>query len=264
MSETAVATEPQVLVTVKDRIKTITINRPAKKNALDHHTEDMIRAAVEASLTDDTRVTILTGAGGDFSAGADLSSPGGKTYDVTRHLKEDVHPVVTAIRNSNKPFIAKVRGACVGVGGNYALACDMIFASETAKFSQIFARIGLATDGGGAYHMVRTLGWPKAYELITGGAMIPGPEAEKLGLITRVCKDDELDQAVEDAATRLANGPFISIQMCKSNLRAAMDKSLQETLDTEADNQANCFKSKDFMEGVMAFLQKRKPNYKGE
>src|SRR5207248_2176752 len=110
---------------------------------------------------------------------------------------------------------AKVRGSCVGVGCNFALCCDMIFASENAKFSQIFVKVGLATDGGGAYHMARAMGYPKAYELITTGAMVSAIDAEKLGLINRVCGDEELDGVVDQIANQLANGPFVSIQRCK-------------------------------------------------
>lgn len=266
MAETAAAIESPVLVAIENRVKTVTINRPHRKNALDHATELAILAAVRDSCDNpDVRVTILTGAGGDFSAGADLSSgPSGKAYDVTTHLKEDVHPITLAIRSTDKPFLAKVRGSCVGVGCNFALACDMIFAGEGARFSQIFTRIGLATDGGGAYHMVRTLGWPRAYELIATGAMIPAEDAQKLGLINQVLSDADLDAAVDAMARRLADGPFVAIRQVKANLREAMDGTLASTLDAEAINQGNCFKSKDFMEGVLSFMQKRKPAYKGE
>jgi 2-(1,2-epoxy-1,2-dihydrophenyl)acetyl-CoA isomerase len=200
------------------------LNRPHRKNALDTETYRLLRAAVEDSAAnDEVRVTILTGAGGDFSAGADVNpSSGPKDYDVTENLKTQLNPIILAIRNSNKPFLAKVRGACVGFGGNVALACDMIFASETARFSQIFARIGLSSDGGGAFFMARAMGYPKAYELMVTGEMIPAPEAERLGLINRVCKDEELDAAVQAMAERLATGPFLSIQNTKSNLREAM------------------------------------------
>jgi 2-(1,2-epoxy-1,2-dihydrophenyl)acetyl-CoA isomerase len=267
MSETstAVGAEPCVLVHLERGIQTVTLNRPHRKNALDTETYLLLREAVEDSASnDEVRVTILTGAGGDFSAGADVNpSSGPKDYDVTENLKTQLNPIILAIRNSNKPFLAKVRGACVGFGGNVALACDMIFAAETARFSQIFARIALSSDGGGAFFMARAMGYPKAYELMVTGEMIPAPEAERLGLINRTCKDEELDAAVQAMAERLATGPFLSIQNTKSNLREALTGTLESTLDREAENQGITFKSSDFPEGVMAFLQKRKPNFKG-
>lgn len=265
-STATVGAEAPVLVEVKDRIKTVTLNRPHRKNALDTETYRLLRAAVEDSASnDDVRVTILTGAGGDFSAGADVNpSAGPKNYNVTENLKTQLNPIILTIRNSNKPFLAKVRGACVGFGGNVALACDMIFASESARFSQIFARIGLSSDGGGAFFMAKALGYPKAYELMVTGEMIPAPEARQLGLINRVCKDEELDAAVQAMAERLATGPFLSIQNTKSNLREALTGTLESTLDREAENQGITFTSSDFPEGVMAFLQKRKPDFKGK
>lgn len=256
---------PPVLVDVSNRIKTVTLNRPHRKNALDTETYQLLRAAVEDSAAnEDIRVTILTGAGGDFSAGADINpSAGPRSYDVTENLKKELNPIILAIRNSNKPFIAKVRGNCVGFGGNVALACDMIYAAENARFSQIFARIGLSSDGGGAWFMAEALGYPKAYELMATAALIPAKDAEALRLINHVCKDEELDDTVQTMAERLATGPFLSIQNTKSNLREAMNGTLASTLDREAENQGITFKSSDFPEGVMAFMQKRKANFQG-
>lgn len=268
MSESAsnVGTEAPVLVHVEGAIKTVTINRPHRKNALDTETYRLLREAVEDSASnDDIRVTILTGAGGDFSAGADINpSSGPKSYDVTENLKTQLNPIILTIRNSDKPFIAKVRGNCVGFGGNVALACDLIYAAEKARFSQIFARIGLSSDGGGAWFMSQAMGYPKAYELMVTGELIPAPDAERLGLINRVLKDEDLDGAVQEMAERLASGPFLSIENTKSNLREAMTGTLESTLDREAENQGRTFTSSDFPEGVAAFMQKRKPEFKGK
>lgn len=263
---TIAPSDSPVLVTTENRIRTITINRPEKKNAMSGETQNLIgKHIIEAAGDPDVRVVVITGAGGDFSAGADLSTPRDpKAYDVTKHLRDDVNPFILAMRNSDKPFISKVRGACVGLGCNIALACDMIFASEDARFSEIFVRIGLSTDGGGAYFVPRAIGYPKAFELIATGAMIPAPDAERMGLINRACKSEELDKIVQDFAEKLANGPYVAIQRCKANLREGMQGTLESTLEQEAVSQGMCFKSADFMEGVMAFLQKRKPAYKGE
>lgn len=267
MSETstAVETQEEVLVVVADGIKTITINRPQRKNALNDNAYKIIREAViDSDENDDIRVTIITGAAGDFSAGADLDpSSGAKSYDVTERLKKDIHPIVSTIRASDKPFIAKVRGNCVGIGCNIALCCDMIFAAEGARFSQIFIRVGLSTDGGGSYFMPQAMGYPKAYEYCALGKFIPAEEAENLNLINRVVKDEELDDLVADIASRLATGPFLAIKNTKSNLRVGSAGTLQETLDHEAENQGANFKSADFAEGAAAFIQKRKPNYQG-
>lgn len=265
-ASSSVTTEPPVLVEVESGIKTITLNRPRKKNAIDAETEKLLAESIfDSAENDDIRVTIVTGAGGDFSAGADLD-PGSMRpgFDVTQHLKEDLHPIILAMRNSDKPFIAKVRGNCVGYGGNVALACDMIFASESARFSQIFTRIGLSADGGGTYFLAEALGYAKAYELLATGAMLSAADADRLGLINRVCDDAELDVAVGDIAQKLATGPFVAIRNTKKNLREAVAGTLESTLDSEADSQGINFKTSDFPEGAMAFLQKRKPNFQGK
>lgn len=262
---TAVEAAEDVLIDVTDGIKTITINRPKRKNALNDNAYKIILAAVtDSDQNDDIRVTILTGAAGDFSAGADLApSTGDRGAGVTERLKNDIHPIISSIRASDKPFIAKVRGNCVGVGCNIALCCDMIFAAEGARFSQIFVRVGLSTDGGGSYFMPNAMGYPKAYENCVLGNLIPAEEAERLNLINRVVKGEELDDLVADIASRLATGPFLAIKNTKSNLRVGSVGTLQEALDHEAENQGINFKSADFAEGAAAFIQKRKPNYQG-
>jgi 2-(1,2-epoxy-1,2-dihydrophenyl)acetyl-CoA isomerase len=254
-----------LLVSQEGYVKTLTLNLPEKKNPVTPSMLSGLATALKESETDGTRVIILTGSGGNFSSGADLSMGGAdpRLANVTQYLREFVNPIVLAIRHTDIPVIAKVRGMSVGVACNFALACDLIYASENAVFSEIFVKIGLSSDGGGAYFMPRAIGYQKAFELMTTAAMIKAEEAVALGLINAVLPDADLDATVRKMAEGLANGPYVAIQQTKANLRAGTTLSLAETLDVEAVNQGKCFASKDFMEGVAAFLQKRKPEFKG-
>lgn len=255
----------ELLISLEGRVKTITLNLPEKKNPLTPNMFAGIKQAIEQSLTDGTRVIVLTGAGNDFSAGADLSLgisnlPYG---DVSQYLGYVVNPVITAVRQVDIPFIAKVRGVCVGVGFSLALACDLIFAEERAIFSPIFTRIGLACDGGSAFFLPRLVGYHKAFELLVTAAMIKAEDALRMGIVNQVFAGELLDTAVEKMAYRLANGPQVAIRQVKANLRAGMESSLVQTLEVEALNQRSCFQSEDFREGLQAFLEKRKPVFKG-
>lgn len=224
-----------------------------------------LRDVIAETAEDDSRVVILQGAGADFCAGADLDPAliNGQPFDVSKFLKETYSPLVLGIRNMDKPFIAKVKGNCVGVGFNFAMACDLIYTTENARFSQIFTKIGLSTDGGGAFFMLEKLGHQKAFELMATHQMISGKEALDWGLVNAVHQDAELDDFVKDVAMKLAEGPYLAIQHTKSNLRAAQ-QGLEAALETEADNQGRNFRSMDFLEGIMAFLQKRPARFKGK
>lgn len=256
----------QLLVSREGFVKTLTFNLPEKKNPLTPEMLQKLRQALLESQTDGTRVIILTGAGEDFSAGADLSAGAEdpRNEDVTRYLRTAVNPVILMMRQTNIPIIAKVRGVCVGVGFNFALACDLIYAEEKALFSQIFIRIGLASDGGGAFFLPRLTGYHKAFELMVTGAMIKAEDALRMGIVNQIFVGDLLDTAVQKMAHQLASGPYVAIQQIKANLRAGMESSLAETLDNEAVNQYKCFQTHDFKEGVRAFLEKRKARFKGE
>lgn len=257
---------PQILISDEGAVRYLTISQPAKKNAISISMSAQLRDMMSEALEDDAvRVVVLQGAEGDFCAGADLDLnvvAGG--FDVSEFLRTHYNPMVLAMRQSNKPIIAKVRGNAVGVGCNFALACDMVFADETARFSQIFTKIGLSTDGGGAFFMLERLGYHRAFELIAMGDMLDAPMAAELGLVNRVVESERLDAYVDGLAQKLANGPFLAIQGNKANLRAAMEKGLAAALDQEATTQGVNFTSKDFVEGVMAFVQKRKPKWEGK
>lgn len=261
------AASDKILVTLEDGIKRITINRPERRNAVDTETIELLHEAIQRSAEDASRVIILTGAGDAFCAGADLQLNEGRDIrdvDVTASLRQHTNPTVVAMRKLAKPIIARIHGHAVGVGCNYALACDLLIASEQAKFAQIFVRIGLMPDGGSTYFLPRLVGYHKAFELMALGDIVNAREALSLGLINRVVTYDELDTTVNALAMRLASSPGIALAKIKAGLRHGETSDLDEALEFEAVNQAACFGSEDFREGVTAFLEKRQANFKGQ
>ena len=251
----------KLLVTLKDGIKRITINRPERRNSVDRETVQLLRDAVQNSADDGTRVVILTGAGESFCAGADLAATSASDigdFDVTRSLRENVNPTILAMRALPVPIIARVHGHAVGVGCNYALACDMIVASEQGLFGQVFVRIGLMPDGGSTFFLPRLVGYHKAFELMATGDIIGAQEAQQLGIVNKVVPLSELDGTVDTLAARLVQAPGIAIWKIKAGLNHGAQSDLAAALDFEAVNQDACFHSPDFIEGVTAFVQKRK------
>ena len=251
----------KLLVTLNDGIKRITINRPERRNSIDRETVQLLRDAVQHSSGDGTRVVILTGAGESFCAGADLAATSASdiaNFDVTKSLRENVNPTILAMRALPIPIIARVHGHAVGVGCNYALACDMIVASEQALFGQVFVRIGLMPDGGSTFFLPRLVGYQKAFELMATGEIIGAQEAQQLGIVNKVVPFSELDVTVDTLAARLAQAPRIAIAKIKDGLNHGSQSDLAAALEFEAVNQDACFHSPDFIEGVTAFLQKRK------
>ncbi len=256
----------KLLVTLEDGVKRITINRPQKRNSVDVETVELLHQAIQRSSEDDCKVVIITGAGDSFCAGADLQATSErdiKNIDVTASLRDTTNPTILAMRGLSKPIIARVHGAAVGVGCNYALACDILVASEQAKFGQVFVKIGLMPDGGSTYFLPRRVGYAKAFELMATGDLITANEALALGLVNRVVPFEELDTTVNAMAARLAMAAPIALRKIKEGLNHGQNADLASALDFEAVNQDACFHSEDFMEGVAAFLEKRKPNFHG-
>lgn len=256
-----------LLVAQEDGVKRITINRPERRNAVDAETIQQLLRAVRESQGDGSRVLILTGAGDSFCAGADLqvTDPSGfGDRDVTTALREGVNPIIKGLRDLPLPVIARVHGHAVGVGCNFALACDLIIASEEAIFSQIFARIGLMPDGGGTYFLPRLVGYHKAFELMANAELIDARRALELGLANRVVPFAELDATVEELALRLARGPAVALARIKAGLNHGLQADLAAALDFEAVNQGECFRSADFREGVIAFREKRRAVFTGK
>lgn len=257
--------ENQLLLTQEGYIKHITLYNPKRKNALTRHMMEGIVRAIEQSQTDSTRVIVLKGADRNFSSGADLIAGEELLANAKQYMQDVINPMIMAIRHTNIPVLAAVSGVCVGLGCSLALACDMILASKDARFSQIFTNIGLSADGGSSYFLPRLVGYQKAFEWMALASIISAEEAFEYKLINRLYDTSEqLEEGVQQLARQLAEGPFIAIQHTKANLRSGLHDTLEQVLHTETENQAKNFRTQDFMEGVQAFLQKRKPNYQGK
>jgi 2-(1,2-epoxy-1,2-dihydrophenyl)acetyl-CoA isomerase len=251
----------KLIVSLEEGIKRITINRSERRNSVDGETVQLLRDAIQQSATDGTRVVIFTGAGESFCAGADLAATSASdiaNYDVTRAIREGVNPTILAMRALPVPVIARVHGHAVGVGCNYALACDIIIASDQALFGQVFIKIGLMPDGGGTFFLPRLVGYHKAFELMATGDIVGAQDAHQLGIINRVVPFAELDATVDALAARLAKSPTVAMARIKAGLNHGAQSDLAAALDFEAVNQDECFHSPDFIEGVTAFVEKRK------
>jgi 2-(1,2-epoxy-1,2-dihydrophenyl)acetyl-CoA isomerase len=252
-------------VTHTDGIATVTINRPHRKNAV---TGDMWAELATTFRTlaadSDVRCVVITGAGGEFCSGADLSarSASGKQVHQLAAMRH-VNDAALSLHRMPQPTIAKVRGVAVGAGCNLALGCDLVVAGETARFSEIFAKRGLSLDFGGSWLLPRRIGLHRAKELALFGDIIPASEARELGLVNRVLPEAELDAFVDAWARRLASGPPIALALTKRMLNNAMNVTMEEALDDEGAAQTVNFGTKDTLEAMEAFVQKREPRFKG-
>jgi len=254
----------KLLVTLEAGVKRITFNRPARRNAVDFEMFEAFAEAVAQTARDDSRVLVITGAGDSFCAGLDLSSLDPRELagtDIAARVRELINPPVLALRAMTKPVIARVHGPAVGIGYSYVLASDIRLASEAATFSQSFVRVGLMPDGGSTHFLPRLVGYARAFELMATGAQVSAEEALRLGLVNRVLPAGQLDAAVDELARQLAAGPRPSLARIKAALARAEQESLLAALDFEAEGQADCFRSPDFLEGVTSFMQKRPPRF---
>jgi len=247
-------------------ITTVTIDRPRSKNACTGDMWVALGAAFNDAAYSGTRAVVLTGAGGDFCAGADLSGGGqgaserrGTHLDGMRVLGE----VVLAVHDCPVPVIAKVDGVCVGAGFGLALAADMTWCSDRARFSAIFAKRGLSLDFGTSWLLRQRIGVHKAKELAFTAAMISGEEAFSLGLVNRVVPANELDAAVDEVARAIAAGPPIALSMTKRELDNAGGSSLAQALEAEALAQNVNVNTEDMREAFAAYAERRVPGFKG-
>ncbi len=252
-----------LLVDRADGIVTVTMNRPERKNAANGVMWDELLAVFrEVGASAEDRVLVLTGAGGDFCSGADVTGMGGGEVHGLASMRH-IGAIASALHRLPQPTIAKVRGIAAGAGMNMALLCDLLVAGDTARFSEIFARRGLTIDFGGSFVLPRRVGLQRAKELTLLADIIDAQEAERIGLVNRVVPDAELDAFVDEWATRLAAGPPIALAQAKRLLDDGANSTLEQALDAEGAAQTVNFATGDTAEAVRAFLDKRTPTFRG-
>jgi 2-(1,2-epoxy-1,2-dihydrophenyl)acetyl-CoA isomerase len=257
------ATPTTIRSEVADGVATLTLNRPESLNALNADMRRELLAAFKALARDDAvRAVILTGEGRGFCSGADLRG-GSSERDFRRVLEREYNPLVRAVRDLPKPVIAAVNGVAAGAGVSLALACDLVYASEEARFIQAFVKIGLVPDSGSTRTLVRALGRHRASQLIFTGEPLSAAEAHAAGLVAAVTPGDALMEAVREAAEKLAAAPTRAIALAKRSINAAEDGSLDASMALEAQLQDLAGRTEDHAEGVAAFAEKREPKFVG-
>jgi 2-(1,2-epoxy-1,2-dihydrophenyl)acetyl-CoA isomerase len=253
--------EEQVLISADlDGVRTLTLNRPDRKNAINAQLWTELADALRAAARDDLRALVITGAGNAFCSGADISTP------------EDIHPkdklrrltdVALALHELTVPTIAKVTGVAVGAGWNLALGCDFVVATPESQFCQIFSKRGLSVDLGGSWLLPKLVGLQKAKRLVLLAETIDAEEARSMGLVTWVKPADEIDAFVSDLAERLAAGPPVALAQSKALLNDGANATLREALANEARAQPGNFATADSTEAYAAFAEKREPVFTG-
>jgi len=249
-----------------DAVLTITLDRPDALNAFDRAMKDELLAALKAAERDRAaRVLIITGAGRAFSAGQDLKErqdPG--AADLITELRTRYNPLILAMRRLEKPIIAAVNGVAAGAGCSLALACDLVIASEQARFIQAFSRVGLVPDSGSTWFLPRLMGYARAAEMTFLAEPMDGATSERLGLVNRVVPADRLMEEARSLAGRLAQSAPLALALTKRALNRSLGVDLASQLDYEAQLQAVAGASADHAEGVAAFVAKRPPAFTGE
>jgi len=256
-----------IQVKIENKIAFITLNRPEVFNSFNREMALALQGVLDdCDKNEEVRAIVLTGNGKAFCAGQDLKevtspelNPGFKKI-----LEEHYNPIIIRIREIKKPVIGAINGVAAGAGANIALACDIVIAHQKVSFIQAFSLIGLVPDSGGTYFLPRIIGFQKALALAMLGDKIGAEEAEKLGMIYKCVPSEEFEEIINKLAIKLANMPTKALGMIKELFNKSMTNTLEEQLDMESKYQIEAAQSEDYAEGVTAFIEKRKPNFKGK
>lgn len=256
-----------ILIKIENQVAYITLNRPDVFNSFNREMAFSLQSILDdCEHNNGVRSIVITGNGKAFCAGQDLKevtnpelNPGFKKI-----LEEHYNPIITRIRAINKPIIAAVNGVAAGAGANIALSCDLVVASNKASFIQAFSKIGLIPDSGGTFFLPRLIGFQKATALIMLGDKVTAEEAEELGMIFKVISSESFNEEVEKLAIKLANMPTKALGLIKELLNKSITNTLEQQLELEGKLQIEAALSEDYTEGVNAFMEKRKPIFKGK
>ena len=254
-----------VLSEIKEGVGILRLNRTEKYNAFNKEMAFALQQKLDQfGAAPLIRCIYITGVGSAFSAGQDLAEirePGGP--DTATILSKHYNPIITKIRNLQKPVLAAVNGVAAGAGANIALACDVVIAAQSASFIQAFSKIGLIPDSGGSYFLPRLIGWQKALALALTGDKVSALEAEAMGMVYKTYDNENFAEASFALAVQLASMPTKSMGFIKLAFNQSMNNSLQEQLDIEQHLQVQAAGTEDYAEGIKAFFEKRKPLFKG-
>ena len=268
MSNDALPSFETIRLALQGGVATLTLNRPQRLNAAPPQMFDEIRAALQQLPGLGARALLITGEGRAFCSGADLAGRGdapatGRGAGTFRALTQHYNPTMLALSKLDMPVVTAVNGVAAGIGCSLALAADFTVAARSAYFLEAFVNIGLVPDGGTTWMLARQIGKARATEMMMLGERIPAEKAEAWGLIHAAVDDADLMARATTLAERLANGPTRAYSLMRQGLIRAMAQTYEEGLATEAAHQAQCADSADAREGGMAFLEKRKAQFKG-
>ena len=258
-------TNEMLIVSREGDVTTIRFNRPERYNSFIRQMALDFQEKIATCAEDGTRCLVITGEGKAFSAGQDLNEvmdPEGP--EMQRIVADHYNPIIRAIRNLDMPVVAAVNGPAAGAGANIALACDIVVAKKTSYFLQAFSQIGLIPDSGGTFHLPRLIGFQRASALMMLGEKVSATDAEHMGMIYKVIPDEEWDEYIPALAKKLSEMPTQGLALTKQALNRSLENNLDQQLSIEEKLQTAAGQTEDYNEGVKAFLEKRKPTFKGK